>query len=291
MADQDSANLNEIKRLLRRLDKTHFSTALPVPVASPAPVHTATATTVPKATAVRTVVLAGLVSLIVSLSVVVLLLNDAPIRPFVKGAEPPLAPGQAAPVQGKPAIVSAETPAAAPPQTQTQTPPIAAADASSVGAVASTAAKQEIIVAAPTEPPTAAEPPPPATAEQPSAPAIASVPPLPSDAATTQPAAQTDTAQAALVELDASQFLRRGLTMLSRGNVNAAQLLLERAADLGNGEAAFALASTYDGAAGAPRQGADVRPNAELALRWYARASELGVDAAGKRLQNLNAGR
>jgi hypothetical protein len=88
-------------------------------------------------------------------------------------------------------------------------------------------------------------------------------------------------------DLDAVQLLRRGLNMLSSGNVNAAQLLLERAADLGSGDAAYALATTYDAAPGAPRTGADVRPNIELALRWYERASELGIEGARKRLSKL----
>lgn len=90
-----------------------------------------------------------------------------------------------------------------------------------------------------------------------------------------------------LAKLDASQLLHRGRIMLSRHNVRAAQLLLERAADLGSGEAAFALATTYDDAPGAPRQGPEVRPNADLALRWYALAQELGVKDAGKRLTEL----
>ncbi len=91
----------------------------------------------------------------------------------------------------------------------------------------------------------------------------------------------------ALTELDALQLLRRGLNMLSSGNVAAAQLLLERAADLGSGDAALALATTYDGAPGAPRRGSAVRPNVDLALRWYERAAALGVEGAQKRLAEL----
>ena len=93
-----------------------------------------------------------------------------------------------------------------------------------------------------------------------------------------------------LAALDASQFLRRGLNMLDSGNVSAAQLLLERAAELGNGQAAFALATTYDGAPGAPRSASTVRPNVELAWRWYERAQELGVEGAGRRLDELKKG-
>jgi hypothetical protein len=91
----------------------------------------------------------------------------------------------------------------------------------------------------------------------------------------------------ALAELDSSQLLRRGLNMLSGGNVSAAQLLLERAADLGSGDAAFALATTYDGALGSPRSGSAVRPNVDLALRWYERAAVLEVEGAQKRLAEL----
>jgi hypothetical protein len=99
------------------------------------------------------------------------------------------------------------------------------------------------------------------------------------------PANKTDSQT--LAALDASQYLRRGLNMLDSGNVSAAQLLLERGAELGNGQAAFALATTYDGAPGAPRNASTVRPNVELAWRWYERAQELGVEAAGKRLDEL----
>lgn len=99
--------------------------------------------------------------------------------------------------------------------------------------------------------------------------------------------ASKDTDGPSLGELDALQLLRRGLNMLSSGNVSAAQLLLERAADLGSGDAAFALATTYDGAPGSPRSGSAVRPNVDLALRWYARAQELGVESARKRLSEL----
>lgn len=91
----------------------------------------------------------------------------------------------------------------------------------------------------------------------------------------------------ALAALDATQFLRRGLNMLASGNVSAAQLLLQRSAELGNGEAAYALATTYDGAPGAPRSGSAVRPNSDLAWRWYERAQELGVADARKRLDEL----
>ena len=100
-----------------------------------------------------------------------------------------------------------------------------------------------------------------------------------------------DATREALAELDASQFLRRGLLMLDGGSVGAAQLLLERAAELGSGDAAFALATTYDGAPGAPRRtAAAARPNADLAMRWYARAEELGVAEARKRISELKQG-
>jgi outer membrane biosynthesis protein TonB len=108
----------------------------------------------------------------------------------------------------------------------------------------------------------------------------------------TAPSKSRDTVPAfnvgrALTELDALQLLRRGLNMLSSGNVGAAQLLLERAANLGSGDAAYVLATTYDGAPGAPRSGPAVRPNVDLALRWYERAQALGVADAQKRLSAL----
>lgn len=90
-----------------------------------------------------------------------------------------------------------------------------------------------------------------------------------------------------IADLDAGEFFRRGRRLLRDGNAGAAQLLLERAAELGSGEAAFDLATTYDGTRNAESPGAPLLLNIALARRWYERAAELGVAEARERLSAL----
>jgi hypothetical protein len=282
MADSDAAKLDELKRLLRRLDK-----ALPQSLADETRARNASGTAGrgSGATALRTVVLAGGVSLVVSLGVAMLLIQDTPVRRFVVSLAPAKgAQGDAAQATGAqaPAVISetAALRAESAPRVQPE-PPAAPQISREAGAGAAVSPDTPSVAAPEPEPPS----PPMETggvaAVRPDVPAPPGANPDPGAAI------RADAERAALVELDADQFMRRGLLMLSRGSVSAAQLLLERAADLGSGEAAFALASTYDGAPGAPRHGPEVRPNADLAVRWYARAQELGVAEARKRLAKL----
>ncbi|MGE0023587.1 MAG: hypothetical protein AB7S70_08155 [Hyphomicrobium sp.] len=263
----DAAKLDELKRMLRRLDQ---AAPRPAESAQDRARHATAKRT--NATAWGTVVLAGGVSLIVSLGVATLLVHDTPLRRFIVSLAPSggevtgvSADGGSVPATSQPTAFKGETAAL-----RTGNAP---------------RLKDE---------PRAAQT---AATEVPAAPS-----PLVETARATEPApaaspkaavqeAEAAPAGAALVELDAAQFLSRGLAMLSRGGLNAGQLLLERAADLGSGEAAYVLASTYDPDPGAPRHSPEVRPNAELALRWYARADELGYDAARQRLSALKGGR
>jgi len=310
MAQTEDAKLDDLKRLLRRLDK-----ALPSvpaegdarkqvaagPVEGPQPAS--------KGSALRTTILAGGVSLLVSLGVVAFLpqgivparratVGDVPAvetaktempRASEQAAVAPTPPAsnevQAAAVEAEPRP-PAETQAASaekPVEAEAARPDAAPAEEKSSSPVP--AQEDRVAEATPTsaaagEPETQVEP----------APATVPEPPATEPTtAKTETAARPSGDNPALAALDASQFLQRGLAMLRNGSLGAAQLLLERAADLGNGEAAFTLATTYDGAPGAPRQGSLVQPNADLALRWYERAHELGVDEARKRLGELKA--
>ena len=79
-------------------------------------------------------------------------------------------------------------------------------------------------------------------------------------------------------------------TSLAAGNVEAARLFYERAADAAWHKVRLALAATYDPdelgpAAGCRRSAAD--PVA--ARRWYERARELGADEADEPLRRLSA--
>lgn len=303
--ESDVAKLDELKRLLRRLDK-----ALPQALSDEAQAlgvrsrgARGSAGQRSDTTVRRTIVLAGAVSLVVSLSVALLLFQDTPVRRFIAEQAPPKSDVRRAPAQADvsspgdqpPQFISETVLLKAEKQPQLQTGPLVARKAS--GEVA---AEDDLLPnaasasASPMETGGVAE-----AASTAVAALDATAKPVESPPATRFPARpaekpniniQPDTNRGALVELDPEQFMRRGLLMLSRGSISAAQLLLERAADLGSGDAAFALASTYDGAPGAPRHGPEVRPNGGLALRWYARAQELGIAKASKRLAELKSG-
>ncbi len=92
------------------------------------------------------------------------------------------------------------------------------------------------------------------------------------------------------VQLDAAavkDLLQRGDQLLGRGDVVGARAVYERAAEMGSGPAALALASTYDpnrlwslGVFG-------MVGNKERARHWYARADQLGNASAKDRLRSL----
>jgi hypothetical protein len=82
-------------------------------------------------------------------------------------------------------------------------------------------------------------------------------------------------------------LLVQGSRLIERGEIVAARSVYQRAADMGSGEAALALGSTYDpnrlwslGVLG-------MVGSKERARHWYARASDLGHPEANSRLQLL----
>jgi hypothetical protein len=94
-------------------------------------------------------------------------------------------------------------------------------------------------------------------------------------AAARSPARQHDAAEIA-------QMVKRGAELMANGDVAAARLMYQRAAEAGEASAAFALAETYDpqvlAKGGIP---ADVG----LAQTWYAKARDLGSAEAPERLE------
>ena len=75
--------------------------------------------------------------------------------------------------------------------------------------------------------------------------------------------------------------------MLDSGSVGGARLLLERAAEMGSGEAALTLGRTYDPAT-LPLLGATgLSADRNLARRWYERAVTLGHSEGRERLKGL----
>jgi TPR repeat protein len=89
----------------------------------------------------------------------------------------------------------------------------------------------------------------------------------------------------------ALDFVKKGHELLASGNVEAARLFYERAAEAGLAQGAHALAATFD-----PDELArlevigGVRPDPAVAKRWYERARELGADEAEEPLRRLLAG-
>ena len=84
-------------------------------------------------------------------------------------------------------------------------------------------------------------------------------------------------------------LVKRGKDALGSGDLAAARLLLRRAAEAGNADAAMALGATFDplvirrmGAIGA-------EPDAARARQWYQKAVDLGSTAAAQPLANLEA--
>jgi len=126
---------------------------------------------------------------------------------------------------------------------------------------------------------------PPATPTQPvPVPAIA-VPLAPETPAAPPPAPKT--LQLAADEI--ATLVKRGKDALGSGDLAAARLLLRRAAEAGNADAAMALGATFDplvirrmGAIGA-------EPDAARARQWYQKAVDLGSTAAAQPLANLDA--
>jgi hypothetical protein len=83
-------------------------------------------------------------------------------------------------------------------------------------------------------------------------------------------------------------FFKKGQESLATGNVSAARLFYERAADAGLAEAALALAATFDPDELA-RQNVlgGVQPDPAAARRWYERAREMGAAEAERHRDEL----
>jgi hypothetical protein len=101
------------------------------------------------------------------------------------------------------------------------------------------------------------------------------------------PPPQTPGAVAKLDPAAVNELVQRADQLLSRGDIVAARTFYERAAEMGSGPAALALASTFDpnrlwslGVFG-------MVGNKERARHWYARADQLGHPEAKNRLRGL----
>jgi hypothetical protein len=82
-------------------------------------------------------------------------------------------------------------------------------------------------------------------------------------------------------------LVRRGQALLNEGDIASARLLLRRAAEAGDANAALMLAGSYDRAELARLKVIGVAPDHAQAKLWYTKAVEHGSAEAVRRLQQL----
>ncbi|MBV8131171.1 MAG: hypothetical protein JO282_01480 [Alphaproteobacteria bacterium] len=92
-----------------------------------------------------------------------------------------------------------------------------------------------------------------------------------------------------LSEPESSALLAHGDLLLRKGDLAAARLFYERAADAGDGQAAIRLGETFDPVFLDHAQLRGARGDMAKALAWYRRARDLGAAEAGVLLQGLEA--
>lgn len=83
-------------------------------------------------------------------------------------------------------------------------------------------------------------------------------------------------------------LLKRAKSLLEIGDITSARLLLERAADAQEPEAALMLAGTYDPQVLGSQDSRSVTPDPDAARVWYQKAAQMGSADAKRRLGQLN---
>jgi hypothetical protein len=93
-----------------------------------------------------------------------------------------------------------------------------------------------------------------------------------------------------LRRIDAKELnvlLARGNTLVATGDLAAARLVLQRAAEAGNARAAFMLAETYDPIVLEKLGELGLASNVAMARIWYSKAKDLGSEGAPECLERL----
>jgi TPR repeat protein len=103
----------------------------------------------------------------------------------------------------------------------------------------------------------------------------------PAEAAPSPPARRIDPDELAAL-------LKRAKGLLAIGDITSARLLLERAADAQEAEAALMLAGTYDPQVLGTQDMRSITPDPAAARLWYQKAAQLGSVDARRRLQTQN---
>ena len=90
---------------------------------------------------------------------------------------------------------------------------------------------------------------------------------------------------------DASEIaakMKIGAELMAHGDITAARMMFERAAEAGEAAGAFGLAETYDPMVlkKLPLRGG-IAPDLALARSWYEKAKDLGSIAAPERIARL----
>ena len=102
----------------------------------------------------------------------------------------------------------------------------------------------------------------------------------PSSPATSAPFRRLDRAEIA-------HLLKRSDELVAAGEFGPARLVLRRAAEAGDPNAAFALATTYDPILLRARRVIGIAPDIAMARAWYEKAKEFGSIDASRRLELL----
>lgn len=82
-------------------------------------------------------------------------------------------------------------------------------------------------------------------------------------------------------------LLKRAKGLLAIGDITSARLLLERAADAHEADAALMLAGTYDPQVLGKQDRRSITPDPAMARLWYEKAAQLGSSDAKRRLSQL----
>jgi hypothetical protein len=85
-------------------------------------------------------------------------------------------------------------------------------------------------------------------------------------------------------------LLQRGKELIATGDLAAARMVLRKAVEANNAEAALALGATYDPLVLRQLRVYGITPDAAMARSWYEKAAELGSSAATRRLEMLTEG-
>jgi len=86
---------------------------------------------------------------------------------------------------------------------------------------------------------------------------------------------------------ESAKLVARARVLLSQGNIGAARIVLERAAESGNAQASFMLAETYDRVVLLAWGTYGTRGDAAKAREHYAKADAGGISEAKDRLDAL----